>query len=78
MYVHEVCSLLDDQYSGVLLNGNGRRRKKWLDIIGDPVLGYGIMADFKIMSRTWSFLSDTFSSPQRVLDLQMFARMVSH
>ncbi len=39
-------------------------------------LGYGISADFKMLSRSWTFAADVILSPKRVLDLQMLARMV--
>lgn len=38
--------------------------------------GYGISADFKILSRSWTFLADSLSSPQRVVDLQVLVKMV--
>ena len=41
------------------------------------LVGYGISADFRILSRSWTFLADILSRPKRVLDLQMLASMVS-
>ena len=41
------------------------------------LVGYGISADFRILSRSWTFLADILSRLKRVLDLQMLASMVS-
>jgi hypothetical protein len=68
-------SQLDDLYQNLFLYNIG-----FLSLFYTPCcisLGYGISADFKMLSRSWTFAADVISSPKRVLDLQMLARMVT-
>ena len=38
--------------------------------------GYSIEGDFHLMARSWTFAADIVACPERVVDLQTFAKMV--
>ena len=39
--------------------------------------GYQVMGDLAMLSKTWPFAEDILTQPKRVVDLKVFAKMVS-
>ena len=39
--------------------------------------GYQVMGDLAMLSKTWPFAEDVLTQPKRVVDLKVFAKMVS-
>ena len=40
--------------------------------------GYSVGADLKMLMRSWPFVSDIVSDPERLVDLKVLDEMVSH
>ena len=40
-------------------------------------LGYGLDGDMRMLAKSWPFVVDVIGSPKRMLDLQIFEKLVS-